>query len=396
MLKITGRVSVQETGEGLSGLHVKGVDKDLLFDDVLGTAVTDSDGRFEITYEKKDFAELFETAPDLYVVVRDAQNQRTLYSSEDSVRCNASAEEIVNIAIPRSVFDEASGLARPPYGPKRGTVKIRFDAVSPPEVKLLFTEHRSENRKQHVVTGKGKEVSVELPSGEYTMQILVRGFETIRGLATVDPKKPFAVDAVLKPRKKQTRTFEERLTKYGIDASKTEIGELNVPAETTRALNHETDPDKRGFKMLHADTIADVKGWLGSDDAKFGHDRPVFGPLPEAKQLSRLRDAGVDLRQLDPDEVKAVTAIAREYVEGNSKAVALYEPVLNQALKASLDASRIPLYYYRIVTIAAGATLEIGNGSAIFACDELRIHKTGKLKPVKSVSIEIGTYTEFQ
>ncbi|HET9226110.1 MAG TPA: hypothetical protein VFR31_05555, partial [Thermoanaerobaculia bacterium] len=83
MLKVNGRVYVKETGAGLPGLHVKAVDKDLFFDDVVGTAVTGTDGRYEITYERKDFSELFERAPDLYLVVRDAQNRRILHTSED-------------------------------------------------------------------------------------------------------------------------------------------------------------------------------------------------------------------------------------------------------------------------------------------------------------------------
>lgn len=401
MLKVTGRVHVQETGEGLGGLHVKAVDKDLFFDDVLGTAVTDKDGRFEITYEKKDFSELFEKAPDLYVIVRDPKSGRILYSSEDSVRCEAGAEVNIDIPIPQSVIDAASGAPTGPYGPDRGTVKISLAAAGglPEEVKLFFTEHRSENRKQHKITARtGKEVSVDLPSGEYTMQIAARGFETVRGLAEVDPKRPLSVEAALKPRQKKVLTFEERLAKYGINATATEIGDLNVPPGTTMSLNHQNDREKRGFKMLEADKISKIKEWVGSDDARFGHDRPVYGPLPDQKSVARLLADGVDFQKLAANEARAVMSIAREYVQGNSRAVSRYESVLNDAISAtaSLSLAQFPLYYYRVVTIGAGATLEVGNGSAIFTCDELRIHKTGKLKPVANVTIEIGTYTEFQ
>jgi hypothetical protein len=101
---------------------------------------------------------------------------------------------------------------------------------------------------------------------------------------------------------------------------------------------------------------------------------------------------------LSDEHVKAIVAIANEYVHGNSRSVQRYESVLNDAIKLTtrnLAAKLFPLFFYRVVTIGAGATLEVGNGSAIFTCDELRIHKTGKLKPVNSVTIEIGTYTEF-
>jgi hypothetical protein len=287
-------------------------------------------------------------------------------------------------------------------GSERGKVNIRVTpAVGlPEEMKLFFTQHLSEHRKQDVFAARtGQDISVDLPAGEYTLQILARGFDTFRGLVNVDPQRPFAVDAVLRPStKKMPSTFEERLAKYGIDASKTEIGELNILPRTTRVLNYRTDSEKRGFHMLSADSIANFKQWVGSDDARFGHDRPVFGPLPALGRLAGLRQGGIDLRELSSDEINAVTAIAREYVHGNSKAVAQYEPLLNEAIRFTtrdFALKIIPLYFYRIVTIGAGATLEIGNGSAIFSCDELRIHKTGKLKPVDSVTIEIGTYTEF-
>jgi hypothetical protein len=303
-------------------------------------------------------------------------------------------------ALPESARDATAGVSTDPYGPERGAVKIRLASAGgrPEELRLFFTEHRPQNRKQHAVAARmDTEVSVELPSGEYTMQILARGFETIRGLVDVDPKHPFVVDAMLKPREKRPRTFEERLAKYRIDASKTQIGDLTVPPGRTQALNSATDRDRRSLTVLQTDSIAQIKEWIGSQDARFGHARPVFGALPDPKHLGRWRD-GADLRALDPDEVKAVTSIAREYVHGNSRAVALYEPRLNEAIRRTVrDAMvNISVYFYRIVTVGAGATLEIGNGSAVFACDELRIHRTGSLQPVADVTIDIGTYREFQ
>jgi hypothetical protein len=401
MLKVTGRVYTQETGEGLPGLLVKAVDKDLLFDDVLGTAVTDQDGRFEITYDQKDFSELFEKGPDLYVIVRDPKSNRIIYSSEDSVRCDVGAEENIDIPIPQRVLDAESGVPQGPYGPANGEVKIKLAAIAglPAETKLFFTEHRSQSRKQHQVSARtGNEISVNLPSGEYTMQIVAPGFETMRGLVEVDPKRPFVFDATPQPRARKASTFAERLVKYEIDAKKTDLGELNVPPGTTLALNHKTDREKRGFKMLQTDTIAKLKQWIGSDDSRFGHDRPVYGPLPNREFLAKLNQDRVDFQTLNADETQAVMAIAREYVQGNSRSVTAYESVLNDAIKLTVrdGLSKFPLYFYKIVTIGAGATLEIGNGSAIFSCDELRIHKTGKLKPVANVTIEIGTYTEFE
>jgi hypothetical protein len=395
MLKITGTVSVQETGEGVRGLHVKAVDKDLFFDDVLGTAITGADGRYEISYERKDFAELFERSPDLYIVIRDTDNHRIVYSSEKSLRCRAGHSEVIDAVLPRSVLDIAAGLPLPPYGPRRGKLQLRLSGGANPEsLRLYFTEHRSESRRQHVIkVNSEKDLSVDLPSGEYSMQIQARGYETFRGLAVVDSNKPTAIEATLKPRNSKPRSFEQRLAVYGIDAKAQRIVDLDVPRGATRALNAEQDREQPGLAVLSAESIAQLKLWTGSDDARFGHDRPIYGSLADADLLDTLLRDKPQLERLKPREWAAVKALAREYLHGNATSVAKYAPLLSQLVKAKL---RVPLYYYRVVTINAGATLEVGNGSAVFSCDELRIHTTGQLKPVNSVKIEIGSWKEFQ
>ena len=77
--------------------------------------------------------------------------------------------------------------------------------------------------------------------------------------------------------------------------------------------------------------------------------------------------------------------------------MAQYTDVLDKLIVASqfVKKVRISIFFFNIVTIGPGATLEVGNGSAVFTCDELHVHKTGTLKPVGSVKIEIGTYKEF-
>jgi hypothetical protein len=163
------------------------------------------------------------------------------------------------------------------------------------------------------------------------------------------------------------------------------------------SLNHRNDQEKRGFKMLESDNISTIKKWIGSDDARFGHDRPVYGPLPDQRSVTRLLADRVDFGKLESNEARAVMSIAHEYLQGNSSSVSQYESMLNNAISATVafNLAKFPLYFYRVVTIGPGATLEVGDGSAIFTCDELRVHKTGKLKPVANVTIEIGTYTEF-
>ena len=104
---VTGQIIVKEDRSGVFGLSVSIFDKDLLFDDLLGTATTDEDGRFTLIYQEKDFSSLFEKAPDLYVKVLDCREE-IVFSSEDAVRWNA--DQKVNFAIEIQWFRLASHI----------------------------------------------------------------------------------------------------------------------------------------------------------------------------------------------------------------------------------------------------------------------------------------------
>lgn len=92
-----GRV-VDENSEGIGGLVVSLFDRDLVFDDRLGTTQTDENGEFTITYRTADLQDLFDANPDLYLKILDAEGN-TLYSSEEAVRCEADRVEEFNITI---------------------------------------------------------------------------------------------------------------------------------------------------------------------------------------------------------------------------------------------------------------------------------------------------------
>ncbi|HXH71496.1 MAG TPA: hypothetical protein VNI58_01605, partial [Mariprofundaceae bacterium] len=69
--KIRGKVIERESKCPLSGLLVRAYDKDFLFDDLLATATTDSNGSFEMLYAGRDFQELFDSKPDIYFIIMD-------------------------------------------------------------------------------------------------------------------------------------------------------------------------------------------------------------------------------------------------------------------------------------------------------------------------------------
>ena len=81
---ITGRVR-GEDNLSVMGLVVQAFDKDpgiyLHPDDSLGSAVTDENGAFEITFEEERFDDWFEGGPEVYLVLRD-QSKKVLVRTE--------------------------------------------------------------------------------------------------------------------------------------------------------------------------------------------------------------------------------------------------------------------------------------------------------------------------
>jgi hypothetical protein len=94
-----------EKGIGIGGLIVSLYDKDLLFDDVLGTITTDWRGRFRIMYRAEAFRDLFEQQPDLYLKVIDDQGSER-YSSKEAVRLEGGRVETFNVTVARKPDDE--------------------------------------------------------------------------------------------------------------------------------------------------------------------------------------------------------------------------------------------------------------------------------------------------
>jgi hypothetical protein len=94
---VQGRV-VDELGTGLDGLRVTLYDRDLLFDDRLGSTTTRNGGYYEIHYRTEDFRDLIEARPDLYVQVLDPQG-RKLCPHPPTTRFEAGRREVINLTV---------------------------------------------------------------------------------------------------------------------------------------------------------------------------------------------------------------------------------------------------------------------------------------------------------
>lgn len=96
--KITGIVTEKEGGKPVKGVLVVAYDKDPLFDDLLGTAETDTEGRFIINYGKTNHNKFLDKNPDLYLAVF-APPCRMLTDTSKDIRWGAAHHEFFNLTV---------------------------------------------------------------------------------------------------------------------------------------------------------------------------------------------------------------------------------------------------------------------------------------------------------
>lgn len=105
IFRITGRIIDCTTRQGVQGLQIEGWDKDLIFNDLVGSAMTDSEGRFQITFTKSYFEELFsDRQPDLFFKVFN--EDELIMSTEDYILWNVAAgdtEISIEVDIPATI-----------------------------------------------------------------------------------------------------------------------------------------------------------------------------------------------------------------------------------------------------------------------------------------------------
>ena len=63
IFRVVGTTEEEETGRPLANLIVRAFDRDLIFDDKVGYATTDDDGRFEIRFNRQAFQDFLNRSP---------------------------------------------------------------------------------------------------------------------------------------------------------------------------------------------------------------------------------------------------------------------------------------------------------------------------------------------
>jgi hypothetical protein len=125
--KITGTVKVAETGVGLPGLLVKAYDKDILFDDLLGSAMTGTGGGFGIVSEMKDFRDFFDVKPDIYLKVYTSDGAKEIHATKEGIRWNAGRMEDFEVLISLKEITNGAPSKNVELLSENGETRISYD-----------------------------------------------------------------------------------------------------------------------------------------------------------------------------------------------------------------------------------------------------------------------------
>src|SRR5262245_38156365 len=96
---VKGKVTFADSGFPAARYRVVAMDADFLFDDRLGQAETGKDGEYEIRYGIAQFRDLFERAPDIYLLVFD-ENGILVTDTRSSVVRNAGPAQEIHVQAP--------------------------------------------------------------------------------------------------------------------------------------------------------------------------------------------------------------------------------------------------------------------------------------------------------
>lgn len=251
---INGHVVDQKTGHGVDELRVEAWDKDVIVDDLVGSALTNRQGSFRLEFTSDYFSELFlDRHPDLFFKV--FQGQTLIKSTEDTILWNVNQGETeVTIEVDQQEA-ESVGLA------------VSLRRLTGGEQTLVFTMLGSEFAS--VTTGKLKQARdlALLEPEDWERVLEAAGSPAPEGIPTAEYARRLAMEAVAEfPH----AAFVQRATHVpkGIPAELNTIQpllEINANAmaldfdkfdltamnETDQSLLREAHADLQRFANLH-------------------------------------------------------------------------------------------------------------------------------------------------
>ena len=166
--EVSGRI-MDVAGKFLTGMRVQAYDRDLRKEQLLGEAITDAEGHYQIHYTAQQFIQADASAheaPDLMVRVL-ANDQQTL--TESNTKFNAGLKESVDLTIPAqtiSEWEELSNLILPLLkGQSENGENLMPDELVSDDLAFISseTEIQTDRLQQWVDAFKmGREISIKL------------------------------------------------------------------------------------------------------------------------------------------------------------------------------------------------------------------------------------------
>lgn len=159
--RITGRIIDAKT-RSVAGLRVEAWDKDLICNDLVGSAVTDEQGKFHIEFARSHFQELFlDRKPDLFFKVY--RGNKLIKSTKDTVFWNLkTGKKVIEIKV--NLASKSSGQAEPNDSPSQITQVPLADVLEAAGVgSRMLESFRQKNisEAKDLFTAKGRKLVKE-------------------------------------------------------------------------------------------------------------------------------------------------------------------------------------------------------------------------------------------
>jgi len=166
---------------------------------------------------------------------------------------------------------------------------------------------------------------------------------------------------------------EKRAAVYGLGVKDLHDVPLIIPPGKHVRLEPERGAGEPGYARLEPKSIDDVKRWIGVPD-EIGAKRCGCHMLPP--EVPGVASAG-ELRKLDTTTQRAIRDIANEYVNGDSRRVLAYKPLLAHLIDRAYI---VGVFLRQDIDIYNGSVLEIGKSVKILFARHIRIWRGGLLK----------------